>query len=308
MTGAGLRAGDLPDRGGAIPSIDLATIYDNRFVRDDFQCASIGITADLMGRNPSAHRHDEFVQIHFVESGRFDLRLDSSHYAVQAPALFFTPPAVPHAFSFAPDVRGHVLTLRKSLASRILERDPSLPDSVGLVPFCALLRAGEGRRLAREIAIGFRLLLRELDEPVQGSATVSEGLVQAILALALRAPRQEEAARDGSRRDLVAYRQFLALVDQNFREHWPVSRLASTLGLTEWRLHEITQSCAGAPPKAILRQRLAQDARRQLAFTDAGVKQIADWLGFADPAYFCRFFKRLTGETPSAYREHIRRR
>jgi AraC family transcriptional activator of pobA len=32
------------------------------------------------------------------------------------------------------------------------------------------------------------------------------------------------------------------------------------------------------------------------------VAQVADVLGFADPAYFSRFFKRLTGLSPSDFR------
>ena len=33
------------------------------------------------------------------------------------------------------------------------------------------------------------------------------------------------------------------------------------------------------------------------------VTQLADSLGFADPAYFARFFRRLTGVSPKAFRQ-----
>ncbi|MDW3283480.1 helix-turn-helix domain-containing protein, partial [Escherichia coli] len=39
-----------------------------------------------------------------------------------------------------------------------------------------------------------------------------------------------------------------------------------------------------------------------LLFSDSTVSEIAWQLGFKDPAYFARFFNRLVGCSPSAYR------
>ena len=48
--------------------------------------------------------------------------------------------------------------------------------------------------------------------------------------------------------------------------------------------------------------RLLREAMRALTFTAAGVAQVADDLGFADPAYFSRFFKARAGVEPSRFR------
>ena len=45
------------------------------------------------------------------------------------------------------------------------------------------------------------------------------------------------------------------------------------------------------------------EAKRELGYTTLQVRQIADGLGFTDPAYFTRFFQRLTGQSPSAWRD-----
>ena len=44
------------------------------------------------------------------------------------------------------------------------------------------------------------------------------------------------------------------------------------------------------------------EAKRQLHYTSSPVSEIAYALGFEDPAYFTRFFSRLTGESPRAFR------
>jgi AraC family transcriptional activator of pobA len=44
-------------------------------------------------------------------------------------------------------------------------------------------------------------------------------------------------------------------------------------------------------------------ARRHLIYTDASVEAIAYGLGFRDPGYFSRFFKRLAGVAPGQFRQ-----
>ena len=47
---------------------------------------------------------------------------------------------------------------------------------------------------------------------------------------------------------------------------------------------------------------LSREARRELIYTPRTVGTISDSLGFADPGYFTRFFKRLTGVSPKDFR------
>ena len=54
--------------------------------------------------------------------------------------------------------------------------------------------------------------------------------------------------------------------------------------------------------QALLHARLGREAARRLVHIAAPVSKLAFELGFEDPAYFCRFFKRQTGLSPRAYR------
>ena len=47
--------------------------------------------------------------------------------------------------------------------------------------------------------------------------------------------------------------------------------------------------------------KLVEEAKRQLVFTLGSVQEIGFRLGFADPAYFSRFFFKYTGETPRVW-------
>ena len=58
----------------------------------------------------------------------------------------------------------------------------------------------------------------------------------------------------------------------------------------------------GRTAGACVRDRLALEAKRLLLHTDMTAAEVADRLGFGDPAYFARFFRREAGSPPSAYR------
>ena len=64
----------------------------------------------------------------------------------------------------------------------------------------------------------------------------------------------------------------------------------------------ICRAVADASPQQILHARLLVEAKRQLLYTVRASSTIAYALGFKDPAYFSRFFKRATGKTPKAFR------
>jgi len=49
------------------------------------------------------------------------------------------------------------------------------------------------------------------------------------------------------------------------------------------------------------------EARRLLYYSQLNVKEITHKLGYDDPAYFSRLFKKATNTTPLAFRERYRK-
>ncbi len=52
----------------------------------------------------------------------------------------------------------------------------------------------------------------------------------------------------------------------------------------------------------IINDRIILEAKRQLCYTDLNIKEIAFRLGFDDPSYFVKLFKRQTGILPAEFR------
>jgi transcriptional regulator GlxA family with amidase domain len=86
-----------------------------------------------------------------------------------------------------------------------------------------------------------------------------------------------------------------------------VQELARELDTTPGHLNHLVKRHLGITASEVARQRVIAEAKRRLLFSDRPACDVALSLGFDDPSYFGRFFRRLTGEAPAAYREKRRR-
>ncbi|MEU8635660.1 AraC family transcriptional regulator [Amycolatopsis sp. NPDC048633] len=83
---------------------------------------------------------------------------------------------------------------------------------------------------------------------------------------------------------------------------WSVSAHAERIGVTPGHLTEAVKAATGRTAAQLLREARTREAQRFLLRTDLTVRQVATRVGFADPAYFCRFFRRETGLSPGDFR------
>ncbi|MFF3642016.1 AraC family transcriptional regulator [Streptomyces sp. NPDC002564] len=86
-----------------------------------------------------------------------------------------------------------------------------------------------------------------------------------------------------------------------------LAELAAPLGLSRYQLLRAFRTSAGLPPYAWLAQYRVTRARAHL---EAGHRpaEAAALVGFADQAHLTRWFRRVLGVTPAAYRDSVARR
>lgn len=119
-----------------------------------------------------------------------------------------------------------------------------------------------------------------------------------------------------ARADLVAHgrapmglaERFVLLAGQRAREHLKVGDYARLLGVSRDRLGSAVRRATGHAPQVYLHLILIREASELLASTGMPVGQVAFRLGFADPAYFTRFFTRHRGESPAQFRRAAKAR
>ena len=107
--------------------------------------------------------------------------------------------------------------------------------------------------------------------------------------------------------DKLLLRQFQLKVDECFRELHQVGDYSALLHLSAGYLSEVVKTQSGKPAIKHIHERLVLEARRLLVHTARSPKEIAFDIGFLEPSYFTRFFKRETGLTPADHRASIRK-
>jgi AraC family transcriptional activator of pobA len=249
------------------------------------------------------HVHHGLYQVLWVQRGAADVVLDERREAVQGPAAIVVPPGVVHGFRFAPDTDGLVLTL----SARFLVEGEF--QSVGEA-FRALFSSPGVRCFTREEESVMRLdaLLRELAAefvlPGAAASPVAGWLARAVVwRLAQARAQGQQTQGERAHRHQAMLTRFLLLVEQNFLAHWPLERYASHLGLSTARLNRLVRAERGRSALELVHERLTREACRRLIYIAAPAANLANELGFEDPAYFSRFFKRRTGMSPHRYRQ-----
>ena len=101
-------------------------------------------------------------------------------------------------------------------------------------------------------------------------------------------------------RNAQRYRTAVEVMDSNWDQRLTVVQIAELCGLGEANLKKIFKKYAGIGVMEYYSSVKTEQAKKLLS-EGKSVRQTAELLGFMDQNYFCVFFKRQTGVSPSKY-------
>ncbi|WP_374568455.1 helix-turn-helix domain-containing protein [Ideonella sp.] len=248
------------------------------------------------------HRHELLFQILYIRQGRAEAQVDGRSQRLSGPAAVTVPASTAHGFAFEPGIDGWVVTVQELHVRQLLAPEPGLwplfeqPGVLDWGADAAQRALGEPAAVAGAVAA---LAAEFAAHQRWRHAAIDAELTRLLLALARAWPGPADSGSAGVPAHLARYR---ALVDARFRLQPSVASLAAELGISATQLNRICRAQLGKGALDLLHARLALEAQRQLAYTNLSVKRIGIDLGFADPGYFTRFFQRLCGLSPTAWR------
>ena len=245
-----------------------------------------------------------FYDVTLVTAGRGEYRLDDRVFPLRPGAVYFTAPGQVRRW-VADGLDGICMFFPAEFIVEhfadplFLHRlhgfhDPAGPRAVQLAP-------GEAREIQARI--------QDMRGEIRNLRGDSPDYIRAIVYEVLIRLNRQYAAQHGLRGDTQVAplaSRFLHLVDAHFREEHRVAGYARRLGVTPGHLSVLTRSHLGRTAGPLIRGRIALEARRQLRHSSRTVSRIAADLGFRDPSYFARFFRRETGRSPEEFRASSR--
>jgi len=266
---------------------------------DGLHCEPIELRAAQYGWTIPAHRHAELHQFQLLTQGGMTLALDGEHRVLEAPHALMIAPGVVHGFVYVPGSRGRQVSIPSTVLAALSAHSPATAAQLSQSISIDLSSPDAQRQDCFRL---FDLLGREFACQHDGRA---EALNAHAVLLALWFLRHVRSPRGGRRRQVLRdtlVQRFRGLVERHFREHRPLGFYAGALGVTADHLSRVCRGVGRTSALDVVHERVALEARRMLAHTDATVADVAVQLGFSDAAYFSRFFKAVAGTSPSGYR------
>ncbi|QYO75494.1 helix-turn-helix domain-containing protein [Devosia salina] len=272
---------------GGHPFVELARELDGQVVATTLDTSRWTLPGD---------QNCVFVLI----SGSGAVTTASEAVPLQAPNLIWIPAGQRAELMLLAGSRGAWLTMSNAALGQI-----ALPGHIAEDMRRFAARPQLGTRIEREVAARLATLFTLMTEELRASVSGSEDMVRHQLAIvAILLWRISDLAPSTARpapRTIVS--NFLSMVDLQMRSHWSVGDYARYLGVSVDRLTSAVQRATGQTPLGLIHARLFAEARLMIENSGLQIAEISAHLGFDDPAYFSRFFKRLSGKSPRQFRQ-----
>jgi AraC-like DNA-binding protein len=253
------------------------------------------------------HRH-RFYEIIWVVDGAGVHAVDFEEHAIGPQTVFLFSPGQVHVVRVDRPLSGYMLLF----TADFLALDSPAADATNATNATAALpffRPGVANPVltltdgeAQQLRAAAEDLLCEYASSAPWRREMLRARFQTLLLTLARVARRQPV-RAAPTTSTVA--RFQALVAEHFRRVHRVAAYARLLAVTPGHLNDLTRAATGHTASALIDARLVLEAKRLLAHSDATTAEIAAHLGFPDPSYFGRFFRRHAGQSPGAFRATI---
>ncbi len=254
-------------------------------------------------QNAVPHRHNYFVivwvkkgnGVHMIDLEKFELQ-DNTVYCIspgQVHLLHTRGPVDGYVISFAPDFMGledeHFDLLFGTGLFNAYSRSPVIKVNEAI----STEMEDMANKMMKEYANFF--LLR---------AEILRGYLRIFLIFLTRQFERVQTEEPQSR-NIELVRKFFALVDKQYASKKMVADFADELVVTPNYLNEVIKKVTGFPASHHIQQRIVLEAKRQAAYSNLTMKEVAYELGFDDIAHFSKFFKNVSGQSFTDFRKSL---
>ncbi len=252
---------------------------------------AMGYYPDAAGHRMARQRHDDYLLI-YCTGGRGALNYDGKQYPVSGGDLILLPKDHAHTYRANRDQPWTIYWLHYNgrLAEALFDhiQMPGPLFHIGIQP--RVVRVFDGLAELRRSAY-------QLAEFIQGCHQL-----QALLSYVALLVRQNRP-QSGKGLD---WERLRATMQQHVHGQLNLDKLAASANLSKYHFTKKFKSWSGQSPIQYFINMKVQRACYLLDSTGMSVKQVAAAVGYDDPYYFSRLFKKVIGLSPSDYRQHRR--
>lgn len=283
-----------------IPFRSLATAPTSLRLSDEFDIRSIEQVLGGKDVVQALHRHDHYFLL-VLTTGEGMHECDFRPHAIEPHTIYSMRPGQVHRLELKVGSTGYILQFKADFLA-------TTEQGARLV----LRRAGhmevyrtDAERYG-ELVMLLHRIARTYAAQQEGYLHIVRAYLSAFLAdLVLQAPLPATASNaKGYAQERLE--ELLELIETRVHDTKEVSAYADLMHLSTFQLNAIAKAGTGRTCSELITDQIILEAKRYLLATTDQVTQVADRLGYEDPSYFIRFFKKHTGYTPEGFRQKSR--
>lgn len=282
----------------SLPSGKEAALPLQRLLEGDFlRVTPLHENLDSLSVVP--HRHDDYELLYVIE-GQGRHFINFKEYEIRPGRVYFLHPGQVHLIDrFKRD--GWLVMFGSELFERFVdihkhEDQMGLLDSYTAYPYIDL-----DSKLTGIFQSIIELIKLELAAERPGHDLLLH-YTALLLLYANKAHRAQHPENSFAIQNRFAFYKLKQLIETNLRHQHSAAFYANCLKADIKKLNRICKESTGFTVAGLLKERLLTESKIQLQTSALSVKEISYELGFNDPAFFGRFFKKHTGFTPAEFR------
>jgi AraC family transcriptional activator of pobA len=228
------------------------------------------------------------------------MNLEGSSVPFEGPCALLLPTECVHGLDYELDADRWVVTIEVAYLTQV---NAKLHEFIALWALPRMISLAYSAEAGIEFGNLIKSLKHEVESDAVGHVVGTEALLTSLLLMLVREAHLDQAGNEAAtRNDIRQVDRFRKLIDEHYRENLPLQDYASMMAVSLVQLRAACASATEQSPTKMIHARIITEAKRNLIFGDMSVEQIAFGLGFADAAYFTRFFRREVGQAPSQFR------
>lgn len=279
-------------------------LHQHSPLKRQFECFDLqAYINDNLEHSSKPHSHS-YYQLIWFNSNEGHHIVDFKSFEIKRDRLFFIAKNQVHFFEKGLDYQGELLHFNESF---LLQNENDIDFFINYHLFNNL--NAPYFQIPLNLTNEFRIYINQIKNELANEDSFGHQsiLAQTLKSFLIKVEREKRKMIPaiGNLNSSLTFLKFRKLLESYYQNNWTVSRYADELNISSKTLNSLVKKNTGKTTSALIKARIVLEAKRQLSYSDAFVNEIGYKLGFQDPSYFVKFFKKQVKLTPSEFRNAI---